>query len=55
MSQNKLNLKQIAQSIVRHIRRLSTEKEFGIIEVKIQDGRPHQVTITESELAKDIK
>ena len=55
MSQNKLNLKQIAQSIVKHIRKLPTEKEFGMIEVKIQDGKPHQVTVTESELAKDIR
>lgn len=55
MSQNKLNLKQIARSIVKHVRKLPTEKEFGIIEIKIQDGKPHQLTVTESELAKDIR
>lgn len=50
-----LNLKQIAESVIRHIRELPIKREFGIIEIKIQDGRPHQVTVTESKLAKDIR
>jgi hypothetical protein len=55
MPQNKLNLKQIAESVVKYIRKLPTEKEFGIIEIKIQDGKPHQMTVEESKLAKDIR
>lgn len=55
MPQDKLKLKQIAESVVKHIRKLPTEKEFGMIEIKMQDGKPHQLTVTESKLAKDIR
>lgn len=55
MDRDKLNLKQIAESVFKYIEKLPTDKIFGTIKIKLQEGRPHQATFEESFVAKDIK
>lgn len=55
MNQDKLNLKQIAVSVFKHIQRLPTDKIFGTIKIKLQKGKPHQATFEESVVEEDIK
>ncbi len=55
MTQDKLNLKQVAELVFKYIEKLPTDKIFGTIKIKLQEGRPHQATYEGSFVAKDIK
>lgn len=55
MTQNKLNLKQIAEYAFKYIQKLSTQKVFGTIKIELREGIPNRVTFAESFVAKDLK
>lgn len=52
---SKLTLKEIAESVIKHIRNLHTGNVFGKLDVKIENGKPQQVKVEESIYAKHVK